>query len=176
MAPKHLPRLAELAKPGVIAAVGSKCLRVALLTGCAQSVLAPRINDATVRLLTLLRAEVLIPNDTGCCGALTFHMGERRQSRKLMGHMIEVWHRETEGDGLDVIVLNTSGCATAVREYEYLFRHDPKITGKAKAAVERVREVRRWSPNWCWVRSESLRGCASPITMPVPTSWSAYKQ
>ena len=85
---------------------------MALLTGCAQSVLAPQINDATVRLLTLLRAEVLIRYDTGCCGALTFHMGERRQSRKLMGHMIEVWHRETEGDGLDVIVLNTSGCAT----------------------------------------------------------------
>ena len=149
---------------------------MALLTRCAQSMLAPQINDATVRLLTLLRDEVLIPNDTGCCGALTFHMGERRQSRKLMGHMIEVWHRKTEGDGLDVIVLNTSGCATAVREYEYLFRHDPKIAEKAKAAVERVREVRRWSPNWCWVRSESLRGCASPITMPVPTAWSAYKE
>ena len=93
MAPKRLPRPAELAKPGVIAAVGSKRLRVALLTGCAQSVLGPQINDATVRLLTRLGAEVVIPNDTGCCGALTFHMGERRQSRKLMGHMI---HRETK--------------------------------------------------------------------------------
>ncbi|MEC7227941.1 MAG: heterodisulfide reductase-related iron-sulfur binding cluster, partial [Candidatus Latescibacterota bacterium] len=81
------------------------------------------------------------PNDTGCCGALTFHMGERRQSRKLMGHMIEVWHREIEGDGLDAIVLNTSGCATAVREYEYLFRHDPTLAEKAKAVVERVRDV-----------------------------------
>ena len=141
MAPKRLPRPAELAKPGVIAAVGSKRLRVALLTGCAQSVLGPQINDATVRLLTRLGAEVVIPNDTGCCGALTFHMGERRQSRKLMGHMIEVWHREIEGDGLDAIVLNTSGCATAVREYEYLFRHDPTLAEKAKAVVERVRDV-----------------------------------
>ena len=112
MAIKRLPRLAELAKPGVIAAVGSKRLRVALLTGCAQSVLGPQINDATVRLQTLLGAEVVIPNDTGCCGALTFYMGERRQSRKLMGHIIGVWHREIEDDGLDAIVLNTPGCAT----------------------------------------------------------------
>ena len=48
---------------------------------------------------------------------------------------------EIEGDGLDAIVLNTSGCATAVREYEYLFRHDQKLAEKAKAVVERVRDV-----------------------------------
>lgn len=141
MAPKHLPRPAQVARPGVIPAVGEKRLRVALLTGCAQSVLGPQINDATVRLLTRLGAEVVIPNNTGCCGALTFHMGERRRSRKLMQHMIEVWHGEIAGDGLDAIVLNTSGCATAVREYDYLFRHDPKLADKAKAVVERVRDI-----------------------------------
>lgn len=141
MAPKRLPRPAQVAKPGVIPAVGERRLRVALLTGCAQSVLGPQINDATVRLLTRLGVEVVIPNGTGCCGALTFHMGERRRSRKLMQHMIEVWHREIEGEGLDAIVLNTSGCATAVREYDHLFRHDPKLADKAKAVVERVRDI-----------------------------------
>ena len=52
MAPKRLPRRAELARPGaVIPAQGEQRLRVALLTGCAQEVLGPQINDATVRLL-----------------------------------------------------------------------------------------------------------------------------
>ncbi len=141
MAPKRLPRPAEVAKVGVIAAQGEKRMRVALLTGCVQSLLGPQINDATVRLLTRLGAEVVIPKEMGCCGALTFHMGERKGSRKLMQRNIEVWHREMEGEGLDAIVLNTSGCATAVREYDYIFRHDPQLADKAKMVVERLRDV-----------------------------------
>ena len=142
MAPKRLPRRAELARPGaIIPAQGEQRLRVALLTGCAQEVLGPQINDATVRLLTRLGVEVVIPKEMGCCGALTFHMGERRQSRKLMQNNIEIWHREMEEGGLDAIVLNTSGCATAVKEYGYIFRHDPKLAEKAQALMELVKDV-----------------------------------
>ena len=121
-------------------AEGTRQLRVALLTGCVQQVLGPQINDATVRLLTRLGAEVVIPPDMGCCGALTFHMGERKRSLKLMQHTIEVWHRELKA-GLDAIVLNTSGCGTAIKEYDHIFRHDPQWADKAKAVVERVRDV-----------------------------------
>ena len=84
---------------------------------------------------------MVIPKEMGCCGALTFHMGERRQSRKLMQNNIEVWHREMEEGGLDAIVLNTSGCATAVKEYGYIFRHDPKLAKKAQALMALVKDV-----------------------------------
>ena len=140
MAPKRLPRPAAVARPGVVSAEGATRLRVALLTGCVQQVLGPQINDATVRLLTRLGAEVVIPPDMGCCGALTFHMGERKRSHKLMQRAIAVWHRELEA-GLDAIVLNTSGCGTAIKEYDHIFRHDPQWADKAKAVVERVRDV-----------------------------------
>ena len=141
MAPKRLPRSAEVAKAGVVSAVGEKRMRVALLTGCAQQILGPQINDATVRLLTRLGAEVVMPKDAGCCGALTFHMGERKRSRKLMQRNIEVWHNEVAENGLDAIVLNTSGCGTAIREYDYIFRHDPKLAVKAKTVTALVRDV-----------------------------------
>ena len=95
-----------------------------LLTGCVQQVLAPRINDATARLLSRRGVEVVIPPDAGCCGALTYHMGERRRSLALMRHMIQVWHREIEKGDLDAIVLNASGCATAVREYAHILVRD----------------------------------------------------
>ena len=140
MAPKRLPPPATVARPGVVPAEGATRLRVALLTGCVQQVLGPQINDATVRLLTRLGAEVVIPPDMGCCGALTFHMGERQHSLKLMQRAIAVWHRELEA-GLDAIVLNTSGCGTAIKEYDHIFRHDPQWADKAKAVVERVRDV-----------------------------------
>ncbi len=141
MAPKRLPRPAEVAKVGVVPATGEKQMRVVLLTGCAQQVLGPQINDATVRLLTRLGAEVVIPKDMGCCGALTFHMGERKRSRKLMANNVEVWHKELQEGGLDAIVLNTSGCGTAVREYDYLFRHDPKLAEKAKEVTALIKDV-----------------------------------
>ena len=141
MAPKRLPPPAAVARPGVVPAEGAPRLRVALLTGCVQQVLGPQINDATVRLLTRLGAEVVIPPDLGCCGALTFHMGERRRSRKLMQRTIAVWHRELKTGGLDAIVLNTSGCGTAIKEYDHIFRRDPQWADKAKAVVERVRDV-----------------------------------
>ena len=82
-----------------------------------------------------------MPKDAGCCGALTFHMGERKRSRKLMQRNIEVWHNEVAENGLDAIVLNTSGCGTAIREYDYIFRHDPKLAVKAKTVTALVRDV-----------------------------------
>ena len=58
---------------------GQRRARVALLTGCAQQVLAPQINEATVRLLTRLGVEVVVPKGMGCCGALTHHMGREHR-------------------------------------------------------------------------------------------------
>jgi glycolate oxidase iron-sulfur subunit len=141
MAPARLPEPAREARPGISPAVGVKRMRVALLTGCVQQVLGPQINDATVRLLNRLGAEVVIPKEMGCCGALTYHMGERDHSMGLMRRNIEVWHQEITGDGLDAIVLNTSGCGTVVREYDHIFRNDPAIADKASAVAKKVRDV-----------------------------------
>ena len=141
MAPARLPAPATEARPGIIAAQGPRRARMVLLTGCAQQVLGPQINDATVRLLTRLGVELIIPPDMGCCGALTYHMGERPHSLKLMRHNIEVWHREMQTGNLDAIVLNTSGCGTAVREYGHIFRHEPGLAEKARAVTELVRDV-----------------------------------
>ena len=114
---------------------------MALLTGCAQQVLGPQINDATVRLLTRLGVEVVVPPGMGCCGALTFHMGERRRSLGLMRNNIDVWHREIEDGGLDAIVLNTSGCGTAVKEYAYIFRNEPEWAERAREVTSLVKDV-----------------------------------
>lgn len=141
MAPTHLPAPARLATPGIHPAQGQRRARVLLLTGCAQQVLGPQINDAALRLLTRLGAEVVIPADTGCCGALTFHMGERTQSLAMMRNTVEGWHRELGRAPLDAIVLSTSGCATAIKGYDHLFRHDPVLGPKAAAVVPLVRDI-----------------------------------
>ena len=62
---------------------GARKARVALMTGCAQQVLMPRINEATIRLLTRLGVEVVVANDAGCCGALNHHIGQHDQAMAL---------------------------------------------------------------------------------------------
>ena len=136
-APKRIPPASRLRDWEVHAAKGARKARVALLTGCAQEVLGSHINEATVRLLTRLGCEVVLPKGVGCCGALVFHMGNRAGSLPHMKNNIDHWHAELVAGGLDFIVINTSGCGTVVKDYGHIFREDPEYRDKA-AAVSAV--------------------------------------
>ena len=107
-------------------AEGPRRARVALLTGCAQQVLAPEINEATIRVLTRMGVEVVITKGQGCCGALTHHMGLHDQAMATARANIAAWSREAEGEGLDAIVVNTSGCGTTLKDYGFMFRAEPE--------------------------------------------------
>ena len=76
LAPAMLPPASPMQGPQVHQAESARRGRVALLVGCAQTVLDPAINEATIRLLTRIGIEVVIPRQVGCCGALTHHMGK----------------------------------------------------------------------------------------------------
>ncbi len=78
LAPRDLPAPSPVDRPQVFPAEGERRARVALLTGCAQQVLAPQINEATVRLLPASAPRSWCRAGMGCCGALTHHMGKER--------------------------------------------------------------------------------------------------
>ncbi|APX89596.1 2-hydroxy-acid oxidase [Brevirhabdus pacifica] len=109
-------------------------MRVALMTGCAQRALNTDINDATIRLLRRLGAEVVIAEGQGCCGALTHHMGKSDLSHGSAARNIRAWSAEIDGKGLDAIVINTSGCGTTVKDYGHMFRNDPLAEDAARVA------------------------------------------
>ena len=121
MAPKRIPPVSRNDDPQTFAAEGARRMRVALMTGCAQRALNTDINDATIRLLTRLGAEVVVPRGQGCCGALTHHMGKSDAARKSASANLRAWGAELDGQGLDAIVINTSGCGTTVKDYGHLF-------------------------------------------------------
>ncbi len=62
---------------------GTRRARVALLTGCAQSVLDPDINSATIDVLTRNGVEVVVPRHQTCCGASHGTSAIDRQPRSL---------------------------------------------------------------------------------------------
>jgi glycolate oxidase iron-sulfur subunit len=124
LVPRALPSPDPLTRPQVHRAQSERRARVALLTGCAQQVLAPEINAATVRLLTRLGVEVVMAEGAGCCGALTHHMGRHEAAMASARANIAAWSRETEGEGIDAVVVNASGCGTMVKDYGFMFRSE----------------------------------------------------
>ncbi|WP_222182023.1 glycolate oxidase subunit GlcF [Geminicoccus harenae] len=124
LAPRRAHGPSPMDRPGVVPAVGQKRARVALLQGCAQRVLDPAINEATIRLLTRMGCEVVLAKDAVCCGALTLHMGQDRDGKAAARRTIEAWSRELDGNGLDAVVINASGCGTTVKDYGHLFQHE----------------------------------------------------
>ncbi|MFT6223255.1 MAG: glycolate oxidase iron-sulfur subunit, partial [Paracoccaceae bacterium] len=80
MAPKTIPPVSRNDDPQTFGAQTPRRKRVVLMTGCAQKALNTDINDATIRLLTRLGCDVVIPEGQGCCGALTHHMGKTEES------------------------------------------------------------------------------------------------
>ncbi len=124
MAPKQVPPVSRRDDPQVFPAKGVRKMRVALMTGCAQRALNTDINDATIRLLTRLGADVVIADGMGCCGALVHHMGREDESHAAAARNIAAWKAVESEGGLDAIVINTSGCGTTVKDYGHMFRND----------------------------------------------------
>ena len=141
LAPKRLPRPSPVGRPQVFPADGQKKARVALLTGCAQGVLAPQINDATVRLLTRHGCEVVIAEGAGCCGALAHHMGRTVESHAAAAANIRAWCAEMDGAGLDAVVINASGCGTTVKDYGFMFAEDAALATDAARVAAITKDV-----------------------------------
>ncbi|MEM7693169.1 MAG: glycolate oxidase subunit GlcF [Pseudomonadota bacterium] len=135
MAPKEIPPVSRNDDPQVFRAREPKRKRVALMTGCAQRALNTDINDATIRLLARHGCDVVIAKGAGCCGALTHHMGKTDESHQTAEKNIRAFAREMDGEGLDAIVINTSGCGTTVKDYGHMFRDAPLAADAARVSA-----------------------------------------
>ncbi|MDR7143246.1 glycolate oxidase subunit GlcF [Rhizobium sp. BE258] len=131
LAPRQVPPPSIYSRPGNHPAEGERKARVAILTGCAQPVLDPGINEATIRLLTRLGVEVVAPTGEVCCGSLVHHMGREEQALASARANVDVWTREIENGALDAIIITASGCGTTIKDYGHMLRLDPAYAEKA---------------------------------------------
>ena len=123
----------------VEAAPAASRARVAVLTGCVQSVMAPQINAATIRVLERAGADVVtVP---GCCGSIVHHLGREAQSVALETALLERLQAEIAGRGLDAIVANASGCGTQIKDYGFMFRNHATLAHVAEAVSALARDV-----------------------------------
>ncbi len=115
--------------------------RVAILTGCAQPVLKPGINEATIRLLTRLGIEVVVPKGESCCGSLVHHMGREEAALDDARRNVDAWMREIDQGGLDAIVVTASGCGTTIKDYGYMLRLDARYKDKAARVSALAKDI-----------------------------------
>ncbi len=124
-------RRASRSSGEIFRAEGRRRKRVTLLTGCVQQTLGPQINEATIRLLTRLGCEVVTPAGAGCCGGISRQLGDRRGELRRVKRNIRAWLQIDDSEGLDAVVINTSGCGTVVKDYGHVLEDDPEWAGRA---------------------------------------------
>lgn len=95
--------------------------KVALLSGCVQGVFFPEINRATIEVLRASGCEVFVPQNQGCCGALSVHSGRLEEGRMFARGLVDLF---TALD-VDAVVVNSAGCGSTMKEYAEILRGDP---------------------------------------------------
>ncbi len=126
---------------GVSRAEGARRGRVALLAGCVQQTLAPGIDDAATRLLNRRGYDVLVAKGSGCCGALTHHLGQDEPALDAARRNVAAWSGEIAAGGLDAVVATAAGCGTMVKDYGFLLRRDPQWAERAAQIAGMARDV-----------------------------------
>lgn len=154
----RVPGAAERARlPAVIAADAPRRGRVALLTGCVQSVVFGAHNRATARVLARNGIEVAAPPDQGCCGALNAHGGDHARALEMARRTIEAFEREP----VDAVVVNTSGCGAHMKAYGTVLEGDPVWAERARRFAARVQDISEF------LAREPLRGPLRPVPLTV---------
>jgi glycolate oxidase iron-sulfur subunit len=111
------------------------------MSGCVDRVVAPRIRDATIRLLTRHGIEVVLAEGEACCGSLSHHMGREEEAFGFVKNNVDAWTRAIESQGIDAILITASGCGTTVKDYGYMLRLDPAYAGKAERVSAIARDI-----------------------------------
>ena len=138
--PERIPKSRPL--PAVTSARGARRARVALLAGCAQQVLAPEINHAAIKVLSLSGVEVVVPPGQSCCGALSAHTGADRQAKQLARKNLTALPRD-----VDCVLTTAAGCGSGMHEYPLWFRGEAdedaamQLSGMTKDICGFLREL-----------------------------------
>ena len=160
LAPSQLPE--KQSYDQLYPAKGSRRGRVALLIGCAQQALAPKINQAAINVLARNGIEVLVPKSQGCCGSLAMHIGASKEAQAAAKKNFEAFPND-----VDAIISTAAGCGSGMKEYGTLFAGaDQEIADQAKAFSAKVQDI-------CTYLNKV--GCTPPEDSEAPSIKVAYQ-
>ncbi|UOC12842.1 (Fe-S)-binding protein [Staphylococcus agnetis] len=110
---------------------------VGFFQGCMMDAFFSHINQLALRIMAAQGLQVTnIPSQT-CCGALQHHAGQTLSTIQLAKQNIEAY----EQYDFDYIVNTIGGCGAALKEYDTLFEEGTLWHDRAKAFVNKVRDI-----------------------------------
>lgn len=115
LVPDRLPHSVPLAP--FTPCSGTRRARVALLVGCAQQVLAPEINAAALRVLVRNGVEVVVPKRQGCCGALSWHVGDDSRAASFARNNLAAFPED-----VDAVITTAAGCGSGIHDYPQILK------------------------------------------------------
>jgi glycolate oxidase iron-sulfur subunit len=115
---------------------------VMLFKGCVGEGLFKRVNEATMRVLTVNGCDAQAPDPQVCCGALHAHAGDLEGARRLARQNIDAFNQGNQGNQSNApIVTNAGGCGAMLASYAHLLVDDEAYAQKAKEFSARVRDI-----------------------------------
>lgn len=141
LAPQELQRSGKYEGPGKAETKLKRQARVLMLAGCAQQVLRPEINDATIRLLARRGVDVEVSAGAGCCGALVHHMGLEHKGIEAAKRNVDAWWKSMQREPVDAIIINASGCGTTVKDYAHMLKDVQGYAERAQEIVDKTKDI-----------------------------------
>ncbi|MHB2247551.1 glycolate oxidase subunit GlcF [Pseudomonas fitomaticsae] len=114
--------------------------QVLMLEGCVQPGLSPNTNAAAARVLDRLGISVIPARETGCCGAVDYHLDAQATGLDRARHNIDAWWPAIER-GAEAIVQTASGCGAFIKDYGHLLGADPVYAEKARRVSTLARDL-----------------------------------
>ncbi|TGB02447.1 (Fe-S)-binding protein [Halobacillus salinus] len=111
--------------------------KVGFFTGCIMDSVFFGSNESTIELLLRSGAEVVLPENQTCCGALHAHSGKKEKAIELAKQNIAAYEEEQ----FDYIVENAGGCGAQMIDYPSLFEEGTEWHERAVAFSSRVKDI-----------------------------------
>lgn len=115
--------------------------KVILLKGCVQPAMMPSIDSATSVILDALGVQSMVVQESGCCGAVKFHLNDHAGGLAQMKTNIDAWYSLLANGEAEALVMNASGCGVTVREYAHHFENDAEYAAKARLVSEKTVDI-----------------------------------
>ena len=138
--PPKLARKVPKARPAGAWPAARHARRMLVLTGCVQPSIAPSINAAAARVLDRVGISLVDVPQSGCCGAVPFHLNYQAESLDYVRRNIDAWWPHVEA-GAEAIVFTASGCGTTITDYGRLMRDDPAYAAKGERIAALARDI-----------------------------------
>lgn len=139
--PKTLrAKLASPSKPGKIPTTVHQ-RKVIMLSNCVQPAMLPAIDAATQRVLDKLQISTAFIAESGCCGAINFHLDAQEAAKDRMRQNIDAWLPRLESGEFEAVVVNASGCGGMIKDYAQHLQHDADYADKAQRLMPYIKDI-----------------------------------